>query len=522
MLTYSRKLAQVNVPVLLQDLGSVEFSPHQKCQIDQEIKSRFPHILFDQILSLKKSSPAKSSKTLKIGCVLSGGPAPGGHNVILGLFEGLKELNHHNQLIGFHDGLDGFLRNDRLELTHHHLLEHKNLGGFYLLGSSRKKISEEADFLAAKDVVLKEKLDGLVIIGGDDSNTNGAVLADYFIKEKINCQVLGVPKTIDGDLRHEFLEVSFGFDTASKIYSEAVGNILNDAKSAKKYYHFVKIMGRSASHLALETAMNTHPNFTFISEEMDVRPIASQIEELCDMIILRAQHQKNYGCVLIPEGLLEFIPEFQDLISEINSKKITDRENAKLALDPKNLEFFNRLPRSVQNQIFLERDPHGNIPLSQIQTEEVIIQWVKDRLSQKEEEANLKFSAVNHFLGYEGRCGFPTIFDCDYTYALGKLVAKMVDSGLTAYMAGFKNLKANPLEWSPFVIPLSTMMHVISYKGKSKPVIEKTFVDLKGTVYQKFKHSRERYKFEDDYICPGPIQFFGPEELKGQRPLILY
>lgn len=520
MLSHFRKSAIIEIPNLLKDLKNVEFTSFKNVKADENLKQTFKEIGFETILKLKKgTNPSKEAMT--VGCLLSGGPAPGGHNVILGLYEGLKELNRHHLLIGYQEGFSGFLNGQYLELDQAILDAHRNIGGFYLLGSSRKKLSLEIDFIQAKNEVIKRKIDALVVIGGDDSNTNGAILADYFAKEKIPCHVIGVPKTIDGDLKNDYLEVSFGFDTASKVYSELIGNILNDARSAKKYYHFIKLMGRSASHLTLEAAMNTHPNFTFISEEMENRSIDQMIKDLVDMIIFRAKQGKNYGCVLIPEGLLEFIPEFQMLIKEINRLKISSLEQAKKELDEKNLQFFSLLPVSVQNQIFLERDPHGNIPLSQIQTEEVILEWVKGELSKRIEASEVKFSAITHFIGYEGRSCFPTQFDCEFTYALGKLAAIMVTSKLNAYMAGFQNLKAPTDRWEPFAIPLVSMMHLKDVKGELKPVIEKAYVDLNGQAYLEFRKSRERYQIDDEYQCPGPIQFFGPKDVYEKKPNVL-
>ncbi len=519
MLANFRNTSHLEVPDLLKNLGQVDFSLLKKVKIDPEIQIQFPSISFDAILTLMMKDP-KSTKPLKVGAIFSGGPAPGGHNVLLGLFEALKEMDHHSEVIGYQDGMDGFLSARSLELNHKILLDLKNIGGFYLLGSSRKKIRDQADFQAAKERVVKDQLDALIVIGGDDSNTNGALLADFFINEKIKCQVIGIPKTIDGDLQHECLEISFGFDTASKVYSEMIGNILNDAKSAKKYYHFIKLMGRSASHLALECALITRPNYTFISEEMKLNPIHTQIDTIVDFIVTRSLALKNYGCILIPEGLLEFIPEFQNLVAELNQKKIDSKEKAIAELSQNSLFFFKLLPAVVQNQIFLERDPHGNIPLSQIQTELVIVEWVKNKLKSRADFKG-KFAPIVHFLGYEGRSAFPTQFDCEYTYALGRLAAKMVASGLTGYMAGFKNLKEETINWMPCAIPLASMMHFKQGDGDIKPVIEKTYVDLSSKAYQELRHAQKRLAVEDGYICPGPIQFFGPKEIVNQRPKII-
>jgi pyrophosphate--fructose-6-phosphate 1-phosphotransferase len=519
MLSHFRNEALLRTPELLESMNEVDFVPHQSVKTDPTIQEKFPHIFHQDILRLTKKNSSSRGK-LKVGCVLSGGPAPGGHNVIYGVFEALKEMNRENQIIGFIDGLDGFLKGHFIELNHLILEKQKNLGGFYLLGSSRKKIQDEEDFRLAKNQALQLHLDALVVIGGDDSNTNGAILADYFAKEKIPCQVIGIPKTIDGDLRHEFVEVSFGFDTASKIYSEEIGNILNDAKSAKKYYHFIKLMGRSASHLTLECALNTHPNYTFISEEMKKRPIREMIHEIVEMIVFRSRKGMQYGCILIPEGLLEFIPEFNELIKEINSNKIETKEQALDRLKGDSALFFKELPPIVQSQIFLERDPHGNIPLSQIQTELVVIEWVRKKLSEKKEFQG-KFTPTAHFIGYEGRSGFPTQFDCEYTYALGRLAAKMISSGLSGYMAGLTGLKQDVSKWVPFAIPLCSLMHMKEVKGEAKAVIEKSYVDFHSASYRSFLHRRERLMVEDDYRCLGPIQFFGPDELVNQRPKIL-
>lgn len=522
MLSHFRNGVSLTVPLALKELSQKAFVEEKKCHTDEAIQKKFESIHHHHVMTLQQKID-DNPKMMKIGCLFSGGPAPGGHNVLLGIFDAIKEIHHQNELIGYLDGFDGFLSGKKTHLTHKVLLDHKNTGGFYLLGSARKKMETEEDFARAKKQALDEKLDALCVIGGDDSNTNAAILADFFIREKIPCRVIGVPKTIDGDLRHEFLEISFGFDTAARIYAEQIGNILDDARSAKKYYHFIKLMGRSASHLTLESALLAHPNFTFISEEMTHKSLEECIDELCDMIIARQKLGKNYGCVLVPEGLLEFVPEFNTLIKEINDKKVASKQAALTELSKDNLGFFQKLPEIVKEQIFAERDPHGNIPLSLIQTELVVIEWVKKRLSQKEKEGHYqqKFSPVAHFLGYEGRSGFPTAFDSEYTYALGLLTGKMATSHLTAYMAALSNLAKPASLWKPHAIPLSSMMHLKEIKGKVKPVIEKAFVDPESKVYRKFNQIRERLKTEDDYKSIGPIQFFGPHELVDSRPHVL-
>ncbi len=517
MLNDYRQKAELKVPDLLKDLNSVDFEKYQTLSIDQATQTRFPKLPDASLYELKKKSSSSIHKPIQVGVILSGGPAPGGHNVVLGILEGLKQQNPHHRLIGFLSGFEGFLRGEKKELGSIELAHYRNTGGFHLLGSSRKKLQSEADFQQAEAIQKKEKLDALIVIGGDDSNTNGAILANFFREKAIPCQVLGVPKTIDGDLRHPYLDLSFGFDTASKIYSESIGNILSDAKSAQKYYHFIKLMGRSASHLTLECALKTRPNYTFIAEELMDNPLETQIDQLAERIIKREKAGLRYGGILIPEGLLEANQAFQSLIEEMNQKSIQSAE-ATRSLSSSSLTFFSSLPKNVQNQIFYERDPHGNIPLSQIQTEQVLIDWVRLKL---EEKGGPRIQAVAHFLGYEGRSAYPSQFDSEYSYALGKLAAKMATSGLSGYLAGFKQLRLDTKEWKPYAIPLASMIRCQNDREKSPAVIEKTFVDTQSLIFQRFKKEREEGMEVDHYQVPGPIQFFGPDEIIYQKPLLL-
>lgn len=467
----------------------------------EEIATYFPRTLGQPFISFE---PGKgSTDPVNIGVVFSGGQAAGGHNVITGLFDALPPKS---RLFGFLDGPSGIIDQKWMELTAAKLAPYRNQGGFDLLGSGRTKIETPEQFAAALKAVLALDLHGLVIIGGDDSNTNAALLAEYFLANNCKTCVVGVPKTIDGDLRSEDVEVSFGFDTAARIYSEMIGNLLRDALSAKKYFFFIKIMGRTASHLALECAMQTHANMTLIGEEIAAKGLTLKqvVAQIADMIEQRSKAGKNYGAVLIPEGLIEFIPEFSQLMAELN-QMLAKGPFKKEALTSASLACFNAIPAGLQEQLLLDRDPHGNIKVSQIETERLLIQTVQAELKRRKSAA--QFTPQPLFYGYEGRCGFPTNFDCQYCYALGQVAALLIKEKKTGYMACVKNLQAPAAEWQILGLPLTSMIHLEERKGKKKPVIKKALVDLQGKPFRTFAANREKWMIEDDYLYPGPIQF---------------
>lgn len=450
-----------------------------------EIERLFPHTSHSFLVKGHLGNN-RSFRPLHVGVVFSGGQAPGGHNVAAGLFDALKKMHPESRLFGFLDGPNGIVIGKSVELTKHLIDPYRNQGGFDLLGSGRTKIETEEQLKSALNTASKSKLDGIVIVGGDDSNTNAAILSEFFLKKKSSTKVIGVPKTIDGDLKNSFVEVPFGFDTATKTYAELIGNIACDALSSKKYYHFIKLMGKSASHVTLECALATHPNLTLIGEER--KSLAKITAEISDLIINRSQAGKNYGVILIPEGLIEFIPDIQ-----------------------------TSLPEAIQKQLLIEKDPHGNLNVSAIATENLLIEAVSLELEKRQFQG--KFSPVSHFFGYEGRSGFPSNFDATYCYALGYVAALLIDYGLTGYM-GFVGNLAEPVEhWAIGGLPLSTLLHLEERKGKMQPVIAKALVDLKSKPYLQFKKEAPHWATEDVYRCPGPIQFFGDPVLTDSVPL---
>ncbi|MEM1282953.1 MAG: diphosphate--fructose-6-phosphate 1-phosphotransferase [Chlamydiota bacterium] len=506
---------------------------------DPEVKELINNTADQPLLRLDRSD-TPYSKALNVGVVLSGGQASGGHNVITGLYDALQLFSKESRLIGFLEGPSGIVNCQTTELTREVVDEYRNSGGFDMIGSGRTKIETEEQFTAAKETATKLNLDGLVIIGGDDSNTNAALLAEYFVKNQVPTRVVGVPKTIDGDLKNEHIEISFGFDTATKTYSEIIGNIARDALSAGKYYFFIKIMGRSASHVALECALKTHPNFTIISEEVAAKKktLKQLSHEICDMICERASQGKHHGVVVIPEGAIEFIPEFKVLITELNdllSKEehsdaiggINDRtERVRYVaglLTNESMECYQTLPPEIQLQLILDRDPHGNVQVSKIESERLFIELAKAELKRRKNNGNItgKFSAQPFFCGYEGRSCLPSNFDAQYCYALGHTAALIIRSDLTGYMSCVQNLTAPATDWNIAGIPISTMMVMEKRKGKLKPVIRKALVELDGAPFTMFTQGRESWKLSDDYIYPGPIQFFGPEEVTNSVTITL-
>lgn len=499
---------------------------------DAKLIDSFPSTYQKPKLGFVSGGESKK-RPLRVGIVLSGGQAPGGHNVITGLYDALQKIHPESKAFGFLNGPEGIVNNQYIELEPRLLSGFRNTGGFHLLGSGRTKIETVEQFEAACKTVKALQLDGLVIVGGDDSNTNAAFLAEYFVRHQISTGVIGVPKTIDGDLKNKNIEISFGFDTACKIYSELIGNLQNDALSAQKYYFFIKLMGRSASHIALECALQTHPNLTFIGEEikakgMTIRDLTSQI---ADLICNRALKGKNYGVILFPEGLIEFIPECNLLIRELNkllsvgssAEKELDKLNTPLEkisyilkqLTPFSAQCLESLPKEIQNQLLLDRDPHGNVQVSKIETERLFLSTVSKELKIRKKNGSFagKFNPQPLFYGYEGRSGFPSNFDAQYCYTLGHVAALLIANNANGYMAVVKNL-AKPVEqWQAAGIPLVSMMHHEQRGGKLKPVIAKSLVDLAGKPFNLFKAQRENWMIEDHYRSPGPIQFFGPAEI---------
>lgn len=499
LLAEARKKAVPKLPRALEKIDKLVPELGEKSPVDPAIAPLFPH-LSREIIRFKEG--AFKCAPLKVGVVLSGGQAPGGHNVICGLYRALKTLNPASSLIGFLDGPKGIIDNRFKVLDEAIIAEYLNSGGFDMIGSGRTKIETSEQFQKALDSC--KGLDGLVIIGGDDSNTNAALLAEYFLSNDVQTRVIGVPKTIDGDLANEYIETSFGFDTACKVYSEIIGNILKDTLSAKKYWYFIKLMGRSASHITLECAFQTHPNLTLIAEES--ASLDSIVKKIVDLIETRKSQGKNYGAILIPEGLIEFIPELKALISALN-KTLNPNE---LSQDLKAL--FYSLPELIQKQLTMDRDPHGNVQVSKIDTERFFIELVKEKV-------NGDFSPQPLFFGYEGRSAFPSEFDAEYCYALGYLAALLIAHKVTGAIASIQDLKKDVKEWKIAGVPLISMMHIEERKGVKKPVIAKKLVDVNGPLYKRFKE--EESKWNDDYQTPGPIQFFGPSALVNKRTYTL-
>lgn len=518
-----------DLPRILNDLGHLSFKHEtKKSENHEKIKALFPLTSGHDILK-GQAGARRASKPLQVGVVLSGGQAAGGHNVIIGIHHALKQLNANSRLFGFLDGPGGIVTGKSKELTSEIIAPYLNQGGFDMIGSGRTKIETEEQLNASLAVVQAMKLNGLVIIGGDDSNTNAAVLAEYFLKNHCATQVIGVPKTIDGDLKNAHVAVSFGFDTASKIYSEMIGNIARDALSAKKYYHFIKLMGRSASHIALECALTTQPNLTLIGEEVAIKKmtLVEITNEIADLISKRAEAGKDYGVILIPEGLIEFIPEVASLLRELNlilsSEHTISISQVSSQLTPSSQRCFLSLPERIQQQLLHTRDPHGNVQVSLIETERLFMELVTKELEERAKKGAYrgKFAPLQHFLGYEGRAGFPSHFDSNYCYALGFTAALLIDEGVTGYMSFVSHLTQPVCEWGIGGVPLTSLLHIEFRKGKEKPVIQRVLVDLKAKHFAYFLKQRDHWKWEDQYQYPGPIQFFGDTKLTHRVPLTL-
>lgn len=516
-------------PSCLCRLENLALGEADKGEIAEEIAPHFPHLgQQHEVRFCESTASVKEGKALRLGVVFSGGQAPGGHNVIAGIFDAVQNMHPEGLLIGFLGGPSGLLENKTRLLDQALLAPYRNQGGFDLLGSGRTKIETQEQLAKALEVVTHHHLDGLVIIGGDDSNTNAAILAEYFLAQRCATKVIGVPKTIDGDLKSKKVEISFGFDTACKVYSEMISNLMKDAISAKKYYHIVKLMGRSASHIALECALQTHPNAVLLGEEVAAYEMtfAQMLQDLADLIEERARRGKNYGVILIPEGLIEFVPEFRVLIDEINEllAKASLDDFATLAekiayvaghLSVASASCLAWLPEEIQRQLLLERDPHGNVQVAQIEIEKLFILGLQKELSKRAKSGSYqgKFNAIGHYFGYEGRSAMPSNFDCCYTYALGIVAALLIDEGKTGYIAALQGLAGTVTTWQPKGIPLISMMQMEKRKGKMKPVIAKALVELSGAPFLTLQAHRKTWGVEDLYRCVGPMQFFGPPEL---------
>jgi len=493
-----------------------------------EIKRLFPGTYGMPVITFTDGGRHVDIPSLNVGVILSGGQAPGGHNVIAGLFDGLKKLNSSNKLYGFLGGPSGLVEHKYLELTAEIIDEYRNTGGFDIIGSGRTKLEETAQFDKGIEICNQLGIKAIVIIGGDDSNTNACVLAEYYLQKNSGIQVIGCPKTIDGDLKNEMIEASFGFDTACKTYCELIGNIMRDANSAKKYWHFIKLMGRSASHIGLECALQTQPNVCIISEEVAEKEqtLEQIVSEIADIVTIRAQNGETFGVALIPEGLVEFIPEMKVLIAELNDLLAEGDASENFQLLPTNTEkrdfvianltnesskVYASLPTRIARQLTLDRDPHGNVQVSRIETERLLIEMVGNRLTELIKSGiKVKFSSQNHFFGYEGRCAAPSNFDSDYCYSLGFIASLLIGNGMTGYMASCRNTTAPASEWIPGGVPITMMMNMERRQGEMKPVIQKALVRLDGAPFKTFAAKREDWAINTSFVYPGPIQYWGP------------
>ena len=504
--------------------------PTEAVSDKEELREIFKLTYGKPFVSFEKGKNDKIRRELKVGVILSGGQAPGGHNVIAGLFDGLKKGCPNSTLYGFKGGPGGLIDNKTVILTNEIIDEYRNTGGFDIIGSGRTKIETPEQFASSLETVKKLNLDAVVVIGGDDSNTNAALLAEYFLANGSNTQVIGCPKTIDGDLKNEHVETSFGFDTACKTYSELTGNLCRDTNSAKKYWHFIKLMGRSASHIALECALQTQPNICLISEEIEEKNLSLDkiADQICASIVKRAENGDNFGVVLIPEGLVEFIPEIKKLISELNDTIAEDGNKfASITTFSQQLDWFSgrisdislgilrMLPSEIARQFLMDRDPHGNVQVSQIETEKLLAGMVTKKLNVMKEHKhyNGKFGALTHFFGYEGRCAFPSNFDADYCYSLGFSAFVLIASGLTGYLSSVKNLTAPADKWVAGGVPLTMMMNLEQRHGSKKPVIKKALVDLNGKPFKTFEEKRDLWAEKTCFLVPGSIQYFGPSDV---------
>ena len=535
-LQIARAAYQPKLPLGLRGNVSIkEGEPTQSVGNQEEIKALFPNTYGMPLVEFVPTEETKEYAPINIGIILSGGQAPGGHNVICGLYDGLKKQNPASKLYGFLMGPGGLVDHKYIEMTDELIDEYRNTGGFDMIGSGRTKLEEVEQFEKGMEIIRELGLNAIVIIGGDDSNTNACVLAEYYAAKNYGVQVIGCPKTIDGDLKNDQIETSFGFDTACKTYAEVIGNIQRDANSARKYWHFIKLMGRSASHIALECALQCQPNVCIISEEVEEKNMTLDdvVTYIASAVAKRAEAGNNFGTVLIPEGLIEFIPAFKALIAELNDLLATEEAKAVGVaglrafvlekLSATNAALYESLPEGVARQLTLDRDPHGNVQVSLIETEKLLSEMVAAKLAawKKEGKFNGKFSAQHHFFGYEGRCAAPSNYDADYCYALGTSAAQLVANGKTGYMAIVKNTTAPAAEWVAGGVPITMMMNMERRHGAMKPVIRKALVRLDGAPFKEFAANREAWAEQTAFVYPGPIQYFGPTEVCDQCTMTL-
>ena len=529
-LQITRAEYQPKLPVALRGaLNAVEGEPTQSVDNQEEIQQLFPNTYGMPYLKFEPAEGEPANVRINVGVILSGGQAPGGHNVISGLFDGIKKLNKDNKLYGFLLGPAGLIEHKYIEITAELVDEYRNTGGFDIIGSGRTKLEKKEQFDKGLEILQALDIKALVIIGGDDSNTNACVLAEYYKAIGAGVQVIGCPKTIDGDLKNSEIEASFGFDTATKVYSEVIGNIMRDCNSAKKYWHFIKLMGRSASHVTLECALQTHPNVTLIGEEVEAKnqTLDDIVTYIAEVVTDRANLGLNYGVVLVPEGLIEFIPAIKKLIAELNDMLAANQADFELVADDHKIDYvlahlseenasiFRSLPLSVSRQLALERDPHGNVQVSLIETEQLLAEMVAKKLAQWKKDGIYtgKFATQHHFFGYEGRCAAPSNFDADYCYSLGYNAAMLISFGKTGYMSSIKNTCLPADKWIAGGIPITMMMNMEKRNGEMKPVIRKALVSLSGHPYKYFVCHRSDWARNTSFVYPGPIQYFGPSEV---------
>ena len=532
-LQIARAAYQPKLPKALQGQVKAVFgTPTQSVADQEDIKKLFPNTYGMPLITFEAAAEAQTLPAVNVGVILSGGQAPGGHNVISGLFDGLKRLNKENRLYGFLMGPGGLVDHDYKELTAELIDEYRNTGGFDIIGSGRTKLEKEDQFEKGYEILKKLNIKAVVIIGGDDSNTNACVLAEYYLAKKYGIQVIGCPKTIDGDLKNDQIETSFGFDTAVKTYAEVIGNIQRDCNSARKYWHFIKLMGRSASHIALECALQVQPNVCIVSEEVEQKNLTLDdiVTNIAQVVADRAADGNNFGTVLIPEGLIEFVPAVKRLIAELNDL-LAKNATEFAAVEPKNqlnyiaehlsaenAAIYRSLPAGVARQLSLDRDPHGNVQVSLIETEKLLSEMVAAKLAEWKKAGKFtgKFAALHHFFGYEGRCAAPSNFDADYCYSLGVTASSLIANGVTGYMASVKNLTAPADQWVAGGIPITMMFNMERRNGEMKPVIRKALVELEGKPFKAFAAVRDEWAKQTAYVYPGPIQYFGPTEVCDQ------
>ena len=505
----------------INSLELVEGNATESVRDQEQIQALFKNTYGKPVVTFRNSVSANVSEQKNVGVILSGGQAPGGHNVIAGLYDALKQANSSNKLYGFLGGPSGIIDGKYIEFTDEFMDAYRNTGGFDIIGSGRTKLETEEQFKKSLEVCKKLNISAVVIIGGDDSNTNAALLAEWFVKNETGIQVIGCPKTIDGDLKNEQIEISFGFDTATKTYAELIGNIQRDANSAKKYWHFIKIMGRSASHVALEAALQTQPNITMISEEVEAKKMSLEqvVNYMTDIIVKRANMGKNFGIAIIPE-MKSMIANLNDIMatlehdpSFLNATTIREKfDIVENRLDSANAKVYSSLPSLIKEQLLADRDPHGNVQVSKIETEKLLIEMISTRLDELKSQGDYigKFSAQSHFFGYEGRCAFPSNFDADYCYSLGFNAFALINFGLTGYLSSVRNLTQPAAEWLAGGIPLTMMMNMEKRHGEMKPVIQKALVELDGPVFKALESNREEWALNDRYLFPGAVQYFGP------------